>query len=95
MPDDEDDYESAFSLDGIPDLDEDEKEYEPGKGTWADLAKVWAVTLIFCAVSFGLAQPILQVCSILFLIVCCYATYNSLMYPEKYIVGNIVPGDRT
>ena len=24
---------------------------------------------------------------------CCKATYNSLMYPEKYVVGNIVPDD--
>ena len=94
MPDDEDDYESAFSLDGSPGVEE-EKEYKPGQGTWADLAKVWAFALIFCAVSFGLAYPILQVCSILFLIVCCLATYNSIMHPEKYIVGNIVPGDRT
>ena len=24
---------------------------------------------------------------------CCMGTYNSFMYPEKYIVGNFVPGD--
>ena len=24
---------------------------------------------------------------------CCVGTYNSFMYPEKYIVGNFVPGD--
>ena len=72
---------------------EEEKEYVPGQGTWADLAKVWAFALIFCAVSFGLAYPTLQVCSILFLIVICLATFNTFMHPEKYIVGNIVPGD--
>ncbi|MDP7329061.1 MAG: DUF3592 domain-containing protein [Candidatus Thalassarchaeaceae archaeon] len=27
------------------------------------------------------------------LIFCCVATYNSIMHPEKYIVGNFVPGD--
>ena len=77
---------------------EEEKEYVPGQGTWADLAKGWAFALIFCAVSFGLAGlglagPILQVCSILFLIVICLATFNTFMHPEKYIVGNFVPGD--
>jgi hypothetical protein len=72
---------------------EEEKEYVPGQGTWADLAKAWAIALIFCVVSFGLAQPILQVCSILFLIVICLATFNTFMHPEKYIVGNFVPGD--
>ena len=71
----------------------EEKEYVPGQGTWADLAKTWAFALIFCAISFGLAQLILQVCSILFLIVCCWGTYNSIMHPEKYIIGNFVPGD--
>ena len=27
------------------------------------------------------------------LVLCLKATYNSILYPEKYIVGNIFPGD--
>ena len=37
----------------------------------------------------------LPLIGILLLIFCFKATYNSIMHPEKYIVGNIVPGDRT
>jgi hypothetical protein len=76
------------------------KEYEVGQGTWAGLAMFWALTLIWCAVSFGFTGSIpqvcgilLQVCSILVLIVCCKATYSSILNPQKYIVGNFVPGD--
>ena len=35
----------------------------------------------------------LPLIGIIFLIVCCIATYNSIMHPEKYIIGNFVPGD--
>ncbi len=41
---------------------------------------------LFCFACFPLI-------GILLLIVCSMATYNSIMHPEKYIVGNFVPGD--
>ena len=41
---------------------------------------------LFCFVCFPLVGLVL-------LIFCCAATYNSIMHPEKYIVGNFVPGD--
>lgn len=69
------------------------KEYEPGQGTWAGLAMFWALTLIWCAVSFGFTGPIPQVCGILLLIYCCKITYSVILNPQKYIVGNFVPGD--
>jgi hypothetical protein len=36
---------------------------------------------------------IFPLCGIVLFGFCCTATYKSIMYPEKYIVGNIVPGD--
>ncbi|HJM41486.1 MAG TPA: DUF3592 domain-containing protein [Candidatus Thalassarchaeaceae archaeon] len=36
---------------------------------------------------------IFPLCGILLFGFCCMATYNSFMHPEKYIVGNFVPGD--
>jgi len=36
---------------------------------------------------------IFPLCGILLFGFCCMATYKSIMHPEKYIVGNIVPGD--
>ena len=36
---------------------------------------------------------IFPLCGIILFGFCCMATYNSFMYPEKYIVGNFVPGD--
>jgi hypothetical protein len=36
---------------------------------------------------------IFPLCGILLFGFCCTATYKSIMYPEKYIAGNIVPGD--
>ncbi|MDE0708091.1 MAG: DUF3592 domain-containing protein, partial [Candidatus Poseidoniales archaeon] len=41
---------------------------------------------IFCFLIFPL-------CGIGLFGFCCMATYNSIMHPEKYIVGNFVPGD--
>ena len=72
------------------------KEYEPGQGTWLGLAIFWAITLILCAVSYVFTGPIgilMKFCGIIFLIICCKASYSSFMYPEKYIIGNLVPGD--
>ena len=79
----------------LPDSDRewDQSQVEPGQGTWAGLAMFWALTLIWCAVSFGFTGSIPQVCGIVLLIVCCKATYSSILNPQKYIVGNFVPGD--
>ena len=79
----------------LPDSDRewDQSQVEPGQGTWAGLAMFWALTLIWCAVSFGFTGPIPQVCGILLLIYCCKMTYSVILNPQKYIVGNIVPGD--
>ena len=79
----------------LPDSDRewDQSQVEPGQGTWAGLAMFWALTLIWCAVSFVFTGPIPQVCGILLLIYCCKMTYSVILNPQKYIVGNIVPGD--
>jgi len=86
----------------LPDSDREweQSQVQPGQGTWAGLAMFWALTLIWCAVSFVFTGPIpqvcgivLQVCGIVLLIVCCKATYSSILNPQKYIVGNFVPGD--
>ena len=86
----------------LPDSDREweQSQVQPGQGTWAGLAMFWALTLIWCAVSFGFTGPIpqvcgilLQVCGILLLIYCCKITYSVILNPQKYIVGNFVPGD--
>jgi hypothetical protein len=64
MPDEDEDYESAFSLDGLTEENQEEPEsesdrelrdsesdYTPGEGTWAGLAIFWFFTLVWCAAS--------------------------------------------
>jgi len=64
MPDEEEEYESAFSLDGLSEdahdesesesdreLRDSESDYTPGEGTWVGLALFWIFTLIWCAAS--------------------------------------------
>ena len=64
MSEDDEEYESAFSLDGLteenqeePEIEPDrerrqsESDYTPGEGTWAGLALFWVITLVVCTAS--------------------------------------------
>ena len=73
-------------------------EYPPGKNVTvyvnpdnhdeSVLLPGWSGIDIFLCCFF-----IFPLCGIVLFGFCCKATYHSLMYPEKYIVGNFVPGD--